>query len=47
MTYVTLSRLYLQGGQRQEAVQVLERLLQRNPKHPLGLQILRDLGGRM
>jgi Tfp pilus assembly protein PilF/peroxiredoxin len=45
MTYVTLSRLYAQAGQRREAVQVLERLLQRNPKHPLGLQILRDLGG--
>jgi tetratricopeptide (TPR) repeat protein/peroxiredoxin len=45
MTYVTLSRLYMQAGQRREAVQVLERLLQRNPKHPLGLQILRQLGG--
>jgi Tfp pilus assembly protein PilF/peroxiredoxin len=45
MTYVTLSRLYLAGGQRREAGQVLERLLQRNPKHPLGLQILRQLGG--
>jgi Tfp pilus assembly protein PilF/peroxiredoxin len=45
MTYVTLSRLYAQAGQRKEAVQVLERLLQRNPTHPLGLQMLRQLGG--
>jgi type IV pilus biogenesis/stability protein PilW len=44
MTYVTLSRIYLKAGQRREAVQVLERLLQRNPQHPLGLQILRQLG---
>jgi Tfp pilus assembly protein PilF/peroxiredoxin len=45
MTYVTLSRIYLKAGQRREAVQVLERLLQRNPKNPLGLEILRQLGG--
>ena len=43
--YVTLTRLHLAAGQRQEAGQVLERLLQRNPKHPLGLQLLRQLGG--
>jgi predicted Zn-dependent protease len=45
MSYVTLSRLYMQAGQRREAVQMLERLLQRNPKHPVALQILRQLGG--
>jgi Tfp pilus assembly protein PilF/peroxiredoxin len=45
MTYVTLSRIHLKAGQRREAVQVLERLLQRNPNNPLGLQILRQLGG--
>ena len=45
MTYVTLSRIHLKAGQRREAVQVLERLLQRNPKNPLGLEMLRQLGG--
>jgi hypothetical protein len=43
MTYVTLGRLYLKAGQRAAAAQVLERLLQRNPRHPLGLELLRQL----
>ncbi len=43
MAYVTLSKIYLKAGRRAEGVQVLERLLQRNPTHPLGLQILRQL----
>ena len=42
MTYVTLSRIYLRTGQRREAVQVLERLLQRSPTNALGLEILRQ-----
>jgi Tfp pilus assembly protein PilF/peroxiredoxin len=43
MTYVTLGRLYLKAGQRAEAAQVVERLLQRNPRHPLALDLLRQL----
>ena len=43
MGYVTLCRIYLKTGQRQEATQVLERLLQRNPTHPLGLQLLQQI----
>ncbi len=43
MAYVTLSRIYLKAGRRAEGVQVLEQLLQRNPTHPLGLQMLRQL----
>ena len=43
MAYVTLSRIYLEAGRRQDGVQVLERLLQRNPTHPLGLQMLREI----
>ena len=42
MTYVTLSRIYLRTGRRREAVQVLERLLQRSPNNALGLEILRQ-----
>jgi predicted Zn-dependent protease len=42
MTYVTLSRIYLRAGRRREAVQVLEKLLQRSPSNALGLQLLRQ-----
>jgi tetratricopeptide (TPR) repeat protein len=41
--YVTLARIYLQTGRRREGVQVLELLLQRNPTHPTGLAMLREL----
>ena len=43
MAYVTLSKIYLKAGRRAEGIQALERLLQRNPTHPLGLQILRQV----
>jgi predicted Zn-dependent protease len=43
MAYVTLCRIYLKTGQRQEGTQVLERLLQRNPTHPIGLQLLQQI----
>jgi predicted Zn-dependent protease len=47
MAYVTLAKVYLAAGRQREGTQVLELLLQRNPKHALGLQILRELkGGR-
>jgi Tfp pilus assembly protein PilF/peroxiredoxin len=42
-SYVTLARLLAQGGQREQALGALEQLLQRNPSHPLGLQLLREL----
>jgi tetratricopeptide (TPR) repeat protein len=45
MSYVTLSKIYLGSGRRREGVQVLEQLLLRNPKHPLALQILREIRG--
>jgi len=41
--YVTLSRIYLQAGRRREGIQVLELLLQRNPKNPAALEILRQV----
>jgi hypothetical protein len=40
---VTLSRIYLQAGRQRDAVQVLELLLQRNPKNPAALETLRKL----
>jgi len=43
--YVALCRLYVAAGQQRQAVQVLERLLQRNPTHPQGLQLLKQLQG--
>jgi predicted Zn-dependent protease len=42
MTYVTLARIYLRTGRRREAIHVLEKLLQRNPTHALGLEVLRQ-----
>ena len=41
--YVTLCRLYLATGQQPEGMRTLERLLQRNPTHPQGLQLLKQL----
>jgi hypothetical protein len=35
--------VYLKAGHRQEATRVLEMLLQRNPTHPLGLQLLQQI----
>jgi hypothetical protein len=40
---VTLSRVYLQAGRRRDAVQVLELLLQRNPKNAAALETLQKL----
>jgi len=41
--YVTVCRIYLKAGRRQEGVQILEQLLQRNPTHPVALQLLRQI----
>jgi predicted Zn-dependent protease len=43
MGYVTLCRLYLKSGNRQEATRTLEMLLQRNPTHPIGLQLMQQI----
>ena len=45
-TYITLAKVYLATGQRTEGLQVLERLLQRNPTHPLALEIVRQVQSR-
>jgi hypothetical protein len=42
-TYVTLAKVYASAERGREAVQVLEKLLQRNPTHPLALQMVREL----
>jgi predicted Zn-dependent protease len=36
-------RIYLKAGNRQEATKALEQLLQRNPTHPIGLQLLQQI----
>ena len=41
-TYVTLARLHLAAGRTREGLAVLERLLQRNPTHPLALEMVRQ-----
>jgi predicted Zn-dependent protease len=40
MTYVVLTRLLMQSGQREKALGVLQQLLQRNPRHPAALELL-------
>jgi hypothetical protein len=41
-----LAKIYLAAGREQEGLQVLERLLQRNPTHTLGLELLRQFKPR-
>ena len=41
-TYVTLAKLHLSNGQTAQGLAVLERLLQRNPTHPVALELLRQ-----
>ena len=43
MGYVTMCRIYLKTVNRQEAAQVLEQLLRRNPTHPLAHQLLHKI----
>jgi predicted Zn-dependent protease len=40
--YVTLAKIHLRANRPREAAAVLERLLQRNPSHPLALELLRE-----
>ena len=41
-TYLTLAKLHLSNGQTAQGLAVLERLLQRNPTHPLALEMVRQ-----
>ena len=45
-TYVTLAKIYLATDRPREGLQVLERLLQRNPTHAVALEIVRQLKSR-
>ncbi len=40
--YVTLAKIHFSAGRTREGVQVLERLLQRNPTHPVALALLKQ-----
>jgi predicted Zn-dependent protease len=44
--YVTLAKIQYSVGRSREAVGVLERLLQRNPQHPVAVDLLRQWKGR-
>jgi uncharacterized protein HemY len=39
---VTLAKIYINTNRRREALAVLERLLERNPTHPLALELARQ-----
>ncbi len=41
-TYITLAKIYLTTNRRREGLEILERLLQRNPTHPLALELARQ-----
>ena len=41
-TYITLARVYLAADRRNEGLAIVDRLLQRNPNHPLALEIARQ-----
>ena len=41
-TYITLAKLHLSNNQTAQGLAVLERLLQRNPTHPLALELVRQ-----
>jgi Flp pilus assembly protein TadD/peroxiredoxin len=41
-TYVTLAKIHLSAGRSREGLAVLERLLQRNPTHPVALELVRQ-----
>jgi Tfp pilus assembly protein PilF len=41
-TYVTLAKLHLSNGQTAQGLAVLERLLQRNPTHPVARELVRQ-----
>ena len=41
--YVTLAKIHFSAGRTKEGIAVLERLLQRNPKNEIALELLRQL----
>jgi Tfp pilus assembly protein PilF/peroxiredoxin len=41
--YVTLAKIYLTTGREREGMQVLQQLLQKNPKNPMGLQMMQEV----
>jgi hypothetical protein len=43
---VTLAKIHLSAGQTTEGLRAVQRLLQRNPTHPLGMALLREYGPR-
>ena len=45
-TYVMLARIHLSSGRTREGLAVLERLLQRNPTHPLALEMIKQFRER-
>jgi len=45
-TYITLAKIYLATDRQREGLAVIERLLQRNPTHPLALEIARQVKSR-
>ena len=40
--YVTLAKIHFKNNRPREGIAVLERLLQRNPTHPVALELLRQ-----
>ena len=44
--YVTLAKIHFSAGRSREGIGVLERLLQRNPTHPVALELLKEWKGR-
>jgi hypothetical protein len=39
---VTLARIHLAAGRTTDGLRAVERLLQRNPSHPIGLALARE-----
>jgi len=44
--YVTLAKIHFNAGRSKEGIAVLEQLLQRNPKHAVAVELLRQWKGR-
>ena len=43
---MTLAKILFSAGRSAEGIAVLERLLQRNPKHAVAVELLRQMKGR-
>jgi predicted Zn-dependent protease len=44
--YIALAKIHFTAGRSKEGIAALERLLQRNPNHPVALELLRQWKGR-